>query len=87
MGIINEFSPDHAEPWQISWLNVCHRRDDLERHKLGDQTMARNAVPKFDSEAADEKPDLDTQTSSRALFPDLPAAESKSANQSQRSYT
>ena len=80
MGIPPELSPDHAELLQISWLNVCHRRDDLEPQTLGDQTIAESAEPKYDTEAASENVHLVTQNLSPDLVPDLPAPETESVN-------
>ncbi len=60
----------------ISWLHVCRRTDEFETPTHGDETMAKNAKPKINAEAAYENAHLvaqDLVTRIGELLFDLPA--------------
>ena len=58
------------------WLHVCRRNDEFETPTHGDETMAKNAKPKLNAEAAHENSHLvaqDLVTRIAELLFDLPA--------------
>ncbi|MBM3203746.1 hypothetical protein FJZ55_07580 [Candidatus Woesearchaeota archaeon] len=70
------FGQRALEVFGISWLHVCRRNDEFETQTHGDQTMAKNAKPKINAEAAYENAHLvaqDLVTRIGELLFDLPA--------------